>query len=66
MEAQRKLELQAAIALNAELTKKAEKQTILNQLQLNSVTPEQKIDLRAKLELLKEEIRLMEIKNRRS
>lgn len=62
MEAQRKLELQAAIALNAELTKKEEKQTILNQLQLESVTPEQRIDLEAKLELLKEEIRLMELK----
>ena len=62
MEAQRKLELQAAIALNAELTKKAEKQTILNQLQLESVTPEQRVELEAKLELLKEEIRLMELK----
>jgi hypothetical protein len=62
MEAQRKLELSAAIALNAELTKKAEKQTIINQLALNSVGPEQRIELEAKLELLKEEIRLMELK----
>ena len=62
MEAQRKLELQAAIALNAELTKKAEKQTILNQLQLESVTPEQRIELETRLGQLKEEIRLMELK----
>lgn len=62
MEAQRKLEIQAAIALNAELTKKAEMQTINNQLQLDSLTPEQKTEYKQQLELLKEEIRLMELK----
>ena len=62
MEAQRKLELQFLIAENLELTKKAEKQTLINQLALNSVGPDQRIELEAKLELLKEEIRLMELK----
>ena len=49
MEAQRKLELQsAAIAENLELTKKAEKQTLINQLALNSVRPRSTNRVRSK------------------
>lgn len=62
MEAQRKLEIQFDMQKNAQLTKQAEKQTMLNQLVLNSVGPELRTQIMEKLELTEEEIRLMELK----
>ena len=62
MEAQRKLEIQFDMQKNAQLTKQAEKQTMLNQLVLNSVGPELRAQIMEKLELTEEEIRLMELK----